>query len=159
MGANDGECFDPHTESKVKTPAENGKCATFLNLSHKTILLVHADKYCRKGRTGCTDCFFEHDQKVADYIVSKPGIVDVIVELKGTDLMAAVGQIEATIPAWRSHEKCSRKIGALVVSGKGGSHPNILAKFQTKQEKFKQQGIVLRHTTNPAPEFEFSTFS
>lgn len=156
--ATSGTCFEPRTESKVKTPREAGKSATFLNLGGETVLLVHADKYCRKDRVGCIDCFFEMDQKVADYIVSKPGVVDVIVELKGTNLMAAIEQIEATIPVWHLHEKCSGKIGALVVSSKGGSHPKVVAKFLIKQEQFKKRGIKLKHVTDPSPTFDFLAF-
>jgi len=158
MAAREGACFESRKESRVKTPAESGKAAVFLNRQGETVLLVHADKFCRKGRDGCNDCFFEQDQRVADYIVSKPGTVDVIVELKGTDLMGAVSQIEATIPPWRAHERCSGKLGALIVSSKGGCHPNVFAKFLIKQELFKKRGIKLRHATDPCAEFEFSAF-
>jgi hypothetical protein len=158
MALSEGRCFDPHTESNVKTPAENGKSAIFRNHQGEIVLLIHADKFCRKGRSGCTDCFFEKDQKVADYIVSKPGIVDVIVELKGTDVMAAVKQIEATIPPWLAHAKHSGKIGALIVGSKGGSHPTVITKLLVKQEQFKKRGIKLRHSTNPNSIFEFTSF-
>ncbi|HEX4029627.1 MAG TPA: hypothetical protein VHX20_04645 [Terracidiphilus sp.] len=158
MAASKGKCFDPRTDSKVKTPEENGKSVIFLNSQGATVLLVHADRYCRKGRSDCTDCFFEKDQKVADYIVSKPGIVDVIVELKGTDVMAAVEQIEATIRTWNVHERCTGKIGALIVSSKGGAHPKVVAKFLIKQEQFKKRGIKLRRVTDPSPTFEFPAF-
>src|SRR5271165_5083147 len=95
------ECFQWCRTPKVKLPAESGKSAVFLNRQGARVLLVHADKYCRKGREDCRDCFFEANQRVADYIVSQPPVVDVIVELKGTDLLGAVGQIEATIPPWK----------------------------------------------------------
>jgi hypothetical protein len=158
MPRSDGDCLEWVRVALVKTPAENNKSATFTNPTKLLILLVHADKSCRKGRPGCTDCFFEKNQKVADYIVSMPDVVDVIVELKGTDVMAAVEQIEATIPTWQAHEHSSGKIGALVVSSKGGSHPKVLAKFLIKQEKFKQRGIRLRHVTDSKSAVEFSAF-
>jgi hypothetical protein len=158
MGTSDGKCFDPHDETNVKTPTENGKSATFLNRRGETVLLVHADRYCRKGRAGCTDCFFEKDQKVADYIVSKPGLVDVIVELKGSDIMAAVEQIVATITVWRKNERYSGKIGALIVSSKGASHPDTQTKFLLQQKHFKKHGIKLKHVAAPNPTFEFSFF-
>ncbi len=158
MANNTGKCFEPHDESKVKTPPENGKSVTFLNPRREQVMLVHADRYCRKGRVGCTDCFFEKGQKVADYIVSKPGLVDVVVELKGTDVMAAIEQISATIPVWMKHEHCTGKIGALIVSSKGASHPDIQTKFLLKQKHFKKQGIKLKHVTDPNPIFEFAVF-
>ncbi len=158
MAVSEGKCFVLHTESNVKIPPENGKCATFRSRQGETVLLIHADRYCRKGRPGCADCFFENDQKVADYIISKPRVIDVIVELKGTDVMAAVEQIEATIPSWRTHEKCSGKLGALIVSSKGGNHPTVIARLMVKQEQFKKRGIKLKHSTNPNPAFEFADF-
>jgi hypothetical protein len=152
-------CLEWLAVSQIKTPPENGKAATFANPTNTRVLLVHADRYCRKGRKGCTECFFERDQKVADYIVSKPGVVDVIVELKGTDVMAAVEQIEATISPWQAHERSSGRIGALIVSSQGGSHPKVVAKFLIKQEQFKKRGINLRHVTVSNPTIEFSVFA
>jgi len=151
-------CFEWLSVSKITTPSESGKSATFSNPAREEILLVHADKNCRKGLADCADCFFEANQKVADYIVCKPKVIDVIVELKETNLLGAVEQIQETVSKWRTHHRCSGKIGALIVSSKGGSHPNITAKLLVKQEKLKQQGIRLRHTANPNPEFEFSFF-
>jgi ribosomal protein L21E len=153
-----GDCFQWLRVALVKTPAENNKSAVFANPEKLRVLLVHADKFCRKGRPGCIDCFFERDQKVADYIVSMPSLVDVIVELKGTDVMAAVEQIESTIPSWQAHERYSGKIGALIVSSKGASHPRVVAKFLIRQERLKQRGIKLRHVTDSKSTIEFSAF-
>jgi hypothetical protein len=151
-------CFEWLSVSKIATPRESGKSATFSNPAREEILLVHADKRCRKGLADCPDCFFEADQKVADYIVCNPKVIDVIVELKGTDLLGAVEQIEVTVSTWRTHHRCSGKIGALIVSSKGASHPNVAAKLLVKQEKLRRQGIRLKHTANPNPEFDFSSF-
>jgi hypothetical protein len=143
---------------KITTPAESGKSATFNNPDGEKVLLVHADKRCRKGRAGCEDCFFEQDQKVADFIVCKPGLVDVIVELKGGRVITAVEQIEQTVLVWRLHERCSGKIGALIVSSQGTSHPNMLTKLQKRQDQLEKRGIRLIHVAAKSRTFEFASF-
>jgi hypothetical protein len=158
MATSAGPCFEWKTDPKITTPAECGKMATFNNPDGRRVLLVHADKRCRKGRVGCEDCFFEPDQKVADFIVCKPGLVDVIVELKGGKVIAAIDQIEQTILVWRTHERCSGKIGALIVSSQGASHPIMLTKLQKRQEHLQKRGIRLVHVAARNQTFEFASF-
>jgi hypothetical protein len=158
MATSAGPCFEWKTGHKITTPAESGKAATFNNPDGNRVLLVHADKRCRKGRTGCEDCFFEPDQKVADFIVCMPGLVDVIVELKGGKVIAAVEQIEQTIPVWRAHERCSGKIGALIVSSRGTSHPIMLTKLQKRQEHLQKRGVRLVHVAARNQALEFASF-
>jgi len=158
MGTNTGPCFEWKSGTKITTPTESGKTATFNNPHGGRALLVHADKRCRKGRVGCADCFFERDQKVADFIVCKPGLVDVIVELKGGKVIAAVEQIEETISVWSLHERCSGKIGALIVSSQGTSHPNMLTKLQKRQDQMKKRGIRLIHVAARTCTCEFTSF-
>lgn len=158
MSPSTQKCLEWCKSSTVKIPAENGKSAIFTSSKGQKILLVHADRNCRNRRAGSTDGIFNENQKVADYIISKPKTVDVIVELKGTDIIAAVDQIEATIPLWQAHIHCSGKIGALIVSGKGGSHPRVISKLLVKQEQLKKRGIKLRHSTDPNGTYEFAAF-
>jgi hypothetical protein len=79
----------------------------------------------------------------ADYIISKPAIVDVIVELKGSDTGRAMEQIQATRPIWARHELAGPSVGALIVRGHG-VHPKHLASIQRWKDKMrKHDGIVL----------------
>jgi hypothetical protein len=158
MATSAGPCFEWKTGPKITTPTESGKAVTFNNPDGQRVLFVHADKRCRKGRAGCTDCFFEPDQKVADFIVCKPGLVDVIVELKGGKVITAVEQIEQTFSVWRLHRLCSGKIGALIVSSQGASHPLMLTKLQKRQEQFQKRGIRLIHVAAKGQAFEFASF-
>jgi hypothetical protein len=158
MGISAGPCFEWKSGTRITTPTESGKTAAFNNPDGRKVLLVHADKRCRKGRDSCEDCFFEPDQRVADFIVCKPGLVDVIVELKGGKVIAAVEQIEQTIPVWRAHECCSGKIGALIVSSQGASHPSMMTKLQKRQEQLLKRGIRLIHVANKNRTFEFAEF-
>src|ERR1700678_3791621 len=79
----------------------------------------------------------------ADYIISKPAIVDVIVELKGSDTGRAVEQIKATRPIWARHQLAGPRVGALIVRGHG-VHPKHLANIQRWKEKMrKHDGMIL----------------
>jgi hypothetical protein len=158
MATSAGPCFEWKFGLKITTPSESGKTATFNNPDGEKVLFVHADKRCRKGRIDCADCFFERDQKVADFIVCRPGLIDVIVELKGGKVIAAVEQIEQTIPVWRLHRLCSGKIGALIVSSQGVSHPIMLTKLQKRQEQLQKRGIRLIHVAQKSGAFEFASF-
>ena len=65
---------------------ENGRKAIFLNPENAPIKKVRID-----------GCLIVGDTRRADFIVSKPGVVDVIVELKGKDIYHAKDQIVATL--------------------------------------------------------------
>lgn len=73
----------------------------------------------------------------ADYIVAHTRIVDVIVELKGSDTSKAIRQIRATRPVWMCHELAGRKLGALVVRGPG-MHPKTAASVVRWQREFRK---------------------
>jgi len=69
----------------------------------------------------------------ADYIVAHP-TVDVIVELKGSDVTKAIHQIRATRTVWLNCAFAGKNHAALVVRGKG-IHP----KEQTNYERWKRE--------------------
>jgi hypothetical protein len=158
MATSAGPCFEWKSGPKIATPTESGKTAVFRNPDGNKVLFVHADKRCRKGLAGCDDCFFEQNQKVADFIVCKPGLVDVVVELKGGKVITAVEQIEGTISVWRLHKYCSGKIGALIVSSQGTSHPIMLTKLQRRQDQLGKRGIRLIHIAAKTCTVEFTSF-
>jgi len=73
----------------------------------------------------------------ADYVVAHTRIVDVIVELKGSDTSKAIGQIRATRPVWMRHELAGTKLAALVVRGQG-IHPKTAASIVRWQREFRK---------------------
>jgi hypothetical protein len=73
----------------------------------------------------------------ADYILAHPPIVDVIVELKGSDVSKAIRQIKATRPVWLCHELCGKKLGALVVRGQG-IRPKTSARIEQWKREFRK---------------------
>jgi len=93
----------------------------------------------------------------ADYVVAYPKLVDVVVELKGSDVVQAIEQIRATIPIWRKHSLAGKAHGALIVRGQG-VHP--LASLETEklsrrfQREFKMKLLI--ETRNR--DYKFSEF-
>jgi hypothetical protein len=65
----------------------------------------------------------------ADYIVSHPQVVDVIVELKGSDTAHGIEQIKTTRAVWAKHELAGKAVGALIVRSQG-IHPKHQANIQ-----------------------------
>lgn len=88
---------------------DHGVRATFLNPRRTKIRKVHYD-----------GCYSKMPGRQADFIVGLPGIIDVIVELKGSDanLKDAALQVESTLGVWESDPKSERKIAALIVYGR-----------------------------------------
>lgn len=78
----------------------------------------------------------------ADYVVAHPGAVDVVVELKDSDVSKAISQIRATLPIWRTCEWAGTRCGALVVRGKG-IHPRLLTHMERWQREFRKRGMRL----------------
>jgi hypothetical protein len=102
------ECIEECTANAIYVE-ERGVAATFLNPRRRRIRKIHYDG-CYNKTPG--------DYK-ADYIVSLPGAVDVVVELKGshTNLKHALVQVVSTLEAWRNDPHCSAKPAALIVYG------------------------------------------
>jgi hypothetical protein len=93
----------------------------------------------------------------ADYIISKPAIVDVIVELKGSDTGRAMEQIKATRPIWTRHELACQAVGALIVRGHG-VHPKHLASIQRWKDKMRKHDKMILIVETRNREYGFDEF-
>jgi hypothetical protein len=103
------ECIESCDATSVYV-VERGVGATFLNSRRKKIRKIHYDG-CYNKTPGV---------KQADYIVGMPDVLDVIVELKGSDtnIKEAYFQVESTLEAWRVNPARYRKIVCLIVYGR-----------------------------------------
>lgn len=93
----------------------------------------------------------------ADYILAHRKVVDIVVELKGSDVSKAISQIRATLPVWRKSEWAGKTHGALVVRGKG-LHPRETARNEQRKRVFRgtlHMKLVIE-TSNR--DYEFSEF-
>ncbi len=124
---------------------ENKRSATFHRPDNELVLVVRVDGgLITSGER-------------ADYIVSLQKVVDVIVELKGSDVSKAICQIRATRPVWLAHRLAGKTLAALVVRGKG-VNPKASASAVRWQREFRKtfKMMLLIETRNR--NYEFSEF-
>ena len=88
---------------------DNGVRATFLNPKRTEIRKIHYDA-----------CYAATNVRQADFILGLPGVIDVVIELEGSDanLKDAALQVESTLEAWRRDAKRENVIAALIVYGR-----------------------------------------
>ena len=138
-------CTDELNDSKI-TVKRDGRRATFDNSDHAIIKCVDVD------------CWIPSNDTVkADYIVSKPGVVDVIVELKGKDIDHAVKQVVATLAIWRTAPPFSKKIGGLIVFTRC---PVSAAQVgDMKKRLLQQHDLWMEMDKDQKTEYRFETFA
>jgi hypothetical protein len=125
--------------------AENKRKASFRNPGGHYILRVEVDaKMITSGER-------------ADYIIAHPRIVDVIIELKGSDVSKAIRQIRATLPVWRACDFAGRWQAALVVRGKG-IHPKLSTSVERWQKEFRKTCKMKLVLETANREYEFHEF-
>jgi hypothetical protein len=117
-------CIQTVTDSKPKVE-ENGRKAVFLNPDRAEVKKVRID-----------DCLISNGPR-ADFVMAKPNVLDVIVELKGRDIYHARDQIIATLPFWRRFPPFSSKVAGLIVCSKS---PMSASELQVMKAK-----VLLRH--------------
>lgn len=138
------DCTQTVRDSKPKVE-EYGRKAIFLNPERVPIKKVRVD-----------GCLISSDAPRADYIVSKPGFIDVIVELKGKDVPHARDQIVATLPVWRANPPFSPRVAGLIVCSRSPLSTSDLQNMKAK--------VLIRHKLwlevdeNGRKEYDFSAF-
>lgn len=131
------------TNSKIKIKANAAK-AVFDNSDRAEIKIVDVD------------CWLSNEVGLkADRVVSKPQVVDVIVELKGKDISHAMKQVLATCVQWKKAPPFSKKIGGLIVFSRS---PERSATIDDWKARLLKQGIWLEMNKNNQTEYRFETF-
>lgn len=97
-------------------------------------------------------CLIADGSLRADFIISKPGVVDVIVELKGKDILHARDQIAATLAFWKTHPPFSDKIAGLIICSRS---PMASSDLQVMKAKAKIKLIV---DETGRKEYDFADF-
>jgi hypothetical protein len=137
-------CIQTVRDTKPKVE-ENGRKAVFLNPDRVSIKKVKVD-----------GCLIKGSGLKADYIVSKPRVIDVIVELKGADVYHARDQIIATLPFWRSYPPFSTRVAGLIVCSRSPMSASDLQVMKAKA--LIQHKLWLEVDENGRREYEFSKF-
>ena len=151
MAENEARCIESlrHSKVKVHDPGTNVS-AVFLNPEKRTIERIRVD-----------GCLAPAQQTAADFLISLPSVVDVIVELKGTDLRKAFAQVEATIDFLQQRKNVQKKppnspvIGILIICSE---YPSKNTRIQSKRDSLSKRGIRVVVSTHNGAEFNFSTF-
>jgi hypothetical protein len=149
------ECIESCDATSVYV-VERGVGATFLNPRRKQIRKIHYDG-CYKKTPGV---------KQADYIVGMPDVVDVIVELKGSDIKHASAQVVSTLEAWKLNPIRFRKIVCLIVFGRiegkkkrAGRTPRMNSMRESVERAFlRTNKTLLLVRESGAEQFKFNDF-
>jgi hypothetical protein len=122
----------------------------------KSAILLNPDRG-RARRIRMDGCLAPAGSVAADWIVSKPAVVDVIVELKGSNVDHAVEQIEATLRFWVRHVEYQegQQIGAWIICSE---FPRASLRANRYRESFRAGGRILLISTHNSEERPFSDF-
>ena len=151
MADNEARCIESlrHTKVKVHDKGTNVS-AVFLNPEMRKVERIRVD-----------GCLAPSGQTAADFLVSMPNIVDVIVELNGTDLRKAFEQVEATVEFLQQRRNIPKKppnstaIGILIICSE---YPSKNPRIQRKRDALGKRGFRVLVSTLNGGEFNFSTF-
>jgi hypothetical protein len=149
------ECIESCDATSVYVQ-ERGVGATFQNPRRNQIRKIHYDGCYNKTPS---------ELKV-DYIVGVPGIVDVIVELKGSDLKHASDQVGSTLQAWQLNPIRFPKIACLIIFGRiegkrkmAGRTPRMNSMRESVERAFlRRHKTLLRVRESGSEQFRFNDF-
>ena len=128
------------------TVKRDGRRATFINAELTLIKCVDLDAWLSNSGTAR-----------ADYILAKPHVVNVIIELKGKDIAHAAEQIVVTLGKWKSAPPFSTKIGGLIVFTRCPMSAADLGDM--KKRLLKQHGLWMEIDKDQKTEYRFETFA
>ncbi|HWT65581.1 MAG TPA: hypothetical protein VN151_05665 [Terracidiphilus sp.] len=123
--------------------------AIFLNPDH-----------CPAERIRLDGCLIPRGQMAADFLISFIGVVDVIVELKGTDVRHALDQIEAAFDYLQANRtKKKRPPNSPVVSSLlvCSCYPRNNTHIERRRDRLRRKGVRLI-TAHSKEEHTFSKF-
>jgi hypothetical protein len=141
------ECIEKIRHSKVKVhDPGTGKNGVLLNPGKMQVRRVRVD-----------GCLAPASTRAADFVVSMPDVVDVIVELKGKNVDHAASQVESTRIFWHSHPEhvAGQPIGAWILCSE---FPRASLKAAHYREALRVKGVVLLISTHNGEERAFSEF-
>ena len=138
-------CIRKAEETKPKVGA-HARWAVFDNGDMATIHVTDVDCWLKNA-----DCL------KADFVVSKPKVVDVIVEIKGANIDHAVKQIISTAEQWRKASAITTILGGLIIFTRS---PESSASLANRKRKLRDKHrIHLELGKNGKTEYRFETFT
>ena len=133
------KCEQVTSASKIKVE-ELGRKAVFLNPTKAMHRKIQVD--------GCVI----RDALAADWVLSKDGIGDVIVELKGKNVEHGAKQCLATAQFWSTNGLGQGRIAALIICRQ---YPHTDTGVQVAQDRFRREYKGPLHVVTGRYEFDF----
>lgn len=125
---------------KIKLDDPKSRKAVFLNPAREKFSKTRVDNCVIKGTIA------------ADWVLTKIGVADIIVELKGKDVAHAVEQVIATAEYWRKNGLCNNKMSALIVCNE---FPKTTTKVQKAQVRMMKEFKSPLHVATGDREYIF----
>ncbi|HTW79748.1 MAG TPA: hypothetical protein VME23_09425 [Terracidiphilus sp.] len=147
MADEQARCIEKLRHSKVKIhDPGTGRSGILLNPLKVQVRRIKMD-----------GCLAPVGAKAADFVVSMPRLVDVIVELKGKNVDHAVEQIESSRLFWKTHGEhaANQLIGAWILCAQ---YPRASQKIKRYEERFRAHGGIFIVSTHNGEERQFSEF-
>jgi hypothetical protein len=149
------DCIEICTGPSVYVDKQ-GVRATFVNPRRRQVRKIHYDA-----------CYAPRGSQQADYNIGLIGIIDVVVELKGSDtnIKSAADQMENTLETWKRNQKRAPVIAALIVYGRvegqkklPGRLPRTRAVVLGIAARFVKHGALLVIEETGARQYSFNDF-
>lgn len=147
MADNEAGCIEKLRHSKIKLHDRGtGKSGVLLNPNKIQARRIRVD-----------NCLAPAGTRAADFLVSMPKTVDIIVELKGKNVDHAVEQVESTWAFWNAHSQHvhGQLISAWIICVQ---YPRADQKIKRAQENFRARGGLLKISARTGEERPFSDF-
>ena len=138
------DCTEVLSHPRVTVKA-NGRSATFLNPDRTKIKRIDLDCWLSSAETA-----------KADFLLSKPGVVDVIVELKGKEIHHAIEQILATHELWKKTSPRVPNIGGLVIFTRSPERSTMLDNLRL--QLLEKHRIWLQMGKSGLKDYKFESF-
>lgn len=137
------ECEEYRCDKKIVLQEENKSKITFLNPNQDKILTIKVD--------GCV--ISDNETLRCDYALMPSDEIEIYVELKGSDIVHAVAQLESTIRLLSDNPKKIKKL-CFVVSTRV---PRQTTSIQQLQSQFKKKFNASFRVKNIQDEYDLNT--
>lgn len=133
------KCCTNRAVSKIKLSDKHSTSTVFLNPTRDAYTVVRFDGCVICGKTAC------------DWLIEKPGVGRIAVELKGSDIDHAATQIEAAFQYLKQCGLPSLPLAGLIICTR---YPSVDTKFQLIKRRVKSNYNAKMHVKSKSAEVD-----
>ena len=137
------KCVSETNDSRISLNDKQSVSAIFLNPGRVLHRCIRFDGCVVKNKTAC------------DWILEKPGVGRIVVELKGRDVPHAIEQVEAGLNHLKDIGMIELKLAALIVCTRYSSHPTFTTSMQKAKSKLAKIHKARLHITKDGRDLNF----